>query len=48
MYAGIEYVRHRSFDNFATSLTARLIKYKLAQKKTAMNTLIIDKNRLKA
>ena len=42
----IEHTKHRSFDNFATNLTAGLIAYNLLPKKPAMNIEIIDKSRL--
>ena len=42
----IEHTRHRSIDNFASNLVARLIAYNLMPKKPSMNIDIIDKSRL--
>ena len=42
----IEHTKHRSFDNFATNLTAGLIAYNLLPKKPKMNIEIIDKSRI--
>ena len=42
----IEHTRHRSVDNLATNLLARLIEYNLLPKKTSMNLEIIDESRL--
>ena len=42
----IEHTRHRSIENFATNLFARLIAYNLLPKKPEMNIEIIDRSRL--
>jgi len=42
----IEHTRHRSIENFATNLFARLIAYDLLPKKPEMNIEIIDRSRL--